>query len=561
MKIIYIFLLFLLPFTTFSQASLESIDVNQLFQSSGEISFIIKGAASQAADIGKIISIDNVRDGDIYAYANKKGLEALKKKYNFQIIILDRQIIDDSHSVLKSSSESAVFNYYPSYTQYLELMNNFKVNYPSLCKIDTIGKLPSGRLLLAARISDNVGIDEDEPEFFYTSSMHGDEVTGYILMLDLIEYLLTNYNTDQIVSNLVNNIDIWINPLANPDGTFAGGNSSVSGARRFNANYIDLNRNYPDPKDGLHPDGELWQPETVFFMNFAEKRDLVMSANLHDGAEVVNYPWDTWERVTADDQWWRMVSREYADKVQQYSSQGYFNDLDNGVTNGYAWYTINGGRQDYMNYYQQTREVTIEISAVKTPPASQLENFWRYHYRSLLGYMNEVLYGVRGIVTDSTSDMPLAAQVTISGHDKDSSMVFSNLPIGNYHRLIKAGTYSITFSAPGYISKTIDGVTVQDKSTRYLDVKLARKTVGIDDNELNQIIVYPNPVTIGELRITSPVLITGYKIYNLLGNEIKKETILSKEFRIETSQLKKGIYMLELITRQGRKTVKIIIGN
>lgn len=561
MKIIYIFLLFLLPFTSFTQTSLESIDVNQLFQSSGEISFIIKGAASQASDIGKIVSIDNVRDGDIYAYANKKGFDALKKKYDFQIIILDQQIIDDSHSVLKPSSESALFNYYPSYLQYLELMNNFKINYPGLCKIDTIGKLPSGRLLLAARISDNVGIDEDEPEFLYTSSMHGDETTGYILMLDLIEYLLTNYNTDQTVANLVNNIDIWINPLANPDGTFAGGNSSVSGARRFNANYIDLNRNYPDPKDGLHPDGELWQPETVFFMNFAEKRDFVMSANLHGGAEVVNYPWDTWERLTADDQWWRMVSREYADKVQQNSYQGYFNDIDNGITNGYAWYTINGGRQDYMNYYQQTREVTLEISAVKTPQASQLENFWRYHYRALLGYMNEVLYGVRGVVTDSTSGMPLAAQVTISGHDKDSSMVFSSLPIGNYHRLIKAGTYSITFSAPGYISKTINGVAVQDKSTSYLDVKLARNTVGIDDNELTQIRVYPNPVTGGELRITSPVTITGFRVYNLLGNEILSETILSKEFRIETSQLKKGIYMLELITGQGRKTVKVIVGN
>jgi hypothetical protein len=181
-------------------------------------------------------------------------------------------------------------------------------------------------------------------------------------MLRLIDYLLSNYGTDPRVTGLVDNIEIWINPLANPDGTYAGGNNTVNGARRGNALFVDLNRNYPDPADGPHPDGLEWQDETVAFMQMAEEKHFVAGANLHGGAEVCNYPWDTWENLHADNDWWVYVCREYADTVHEYAVPGYMTDLDNGITNGFAWYWITGGRQDYMTYFQQGREFTLEIS-------------------------------------------------------------------------------------------------------------------------------------------------------------------------------------------------------
>ena len=64
-------------------------------------------------------------------------------------------------------------------------------------------------------------------------------------------------------------------------------------------------------------------------------------------------------------------------------------DYDNGITNGYAWYEVNGGRQDYMNYFRHCREVTIEISNTKLLPASQLVAHWNYNYRSLLNYIDQ----------------------------------------------------------------------------------------------------------------------------------------------------------------------------
>ncbi len=38
------------------------------------------------------------------------------------------------------------------------------------------------------------------------------------------------------------------------------------------------------------------------------------------------------------------------------------NLYDDGITNGAAWYVIDGGRQDYMNFFHQCREFTLEIS-------------------------------------------------------------------------------------------------------------------------------------------------------------------------------------------------------
>lgn len=466
---------FLLVFTALSavaQKKIENYSKAELFKTDGEIYFALPGAASVADILTKIISIDRISGDTVYAYASKKEFDHLVNSGSHMFAPLQHPGDLIQPEMSDNPREVLAWNYYPTYGAYEEIMQQFATSYPDLCKVYNIGTLPSGRKLLVARISDNVGVEEDEPEFLYTSSMHGDETTGYVLMLHLIDYLLTNYGLDARVTQMVNEIDLWINPLANPDGTYFGGNNSVNGSRRYNANYVDLNRNYHDPEDGLHPDGNAWQPETLAFMAFAEGRNFVMSANFHGGAEVMNYPWDTWYKLTADDNWWKLVCREYADTAHVNAPSGYMSDYQNGITNGAQWYSISGGRQDYMNYFQQCREVTIEISNTKLLPASQLLNFWNYNYRSLLNYIEQVTYGVRGTVTDSLTGEPLKAMVLITGFDKDSSMVFSSLPVGNYHRMLKAGVYNLTFSAEGYLDKTIHNVSVTDFSTVRLDVKL-----------------------------------------------------------------------------------------
>ena len=144
----------------------------------------------------------------------------------------------------------------------------------------------------------------------------------------------------------MDNLEIWINPLANPDGTYKTGNT-ISFPTRFNANGVDLNRNFPDPETP----GTLLQKETIDMMKFMREHKFVISANFHAGAEVVNYPWDRWEsKYHADDSWFNAISRAYADTVHIYSGPVYMNDLDNGVTSGTDWYVVYGGRQDFVTW-------------------------------------------------------------------------------------------------------------------------------------------------------------------------------------------------------------------
>ncbi len=476
MKKLITTILVLFSLSVFSQSN-TGLNQQQIqaFNKTGELHFRFQLEDRELiSKLSSVISIDDVRGNQVFAYANEQEfLRFLNFGLPFEIIV-EPALSEDDFRILNNVSidEITSWDFYPTYQAYLDMMDQFAEDYPDLCQVFSIGQSVNGRELMMAKISDNVSMREAEPQFLYTGTMHGDELVGYILLLRMIDYLLANYGTDPKVTNLVNDMEIWINPLANPDGTYYGGNHTVSSSRRYNANSVDLNRNYPDPEDGPHPDGKVWQPETLAFMQLAEDNNFVMSANTHSGAEVINYPWDTWIRRAADDDWWIHVCRQYVDTVHLYSPASYMDGFVNGITNGYDWYTIAGGRQDYMNYFHYCREVTMELSNVKKLAASQLEAHWGWNYRSLLNYMEQCTYGVSGVVTDLNTGEPLPAKVFINGHDIDNSFVFADGEHGFYQRLLEQGTYDITFSALGHYPETVQNVAIVNYSTTELNVQL-----------------------------------------------------------------------------------------
>lgn len=562
-----IFALILVNMVSYGQHETKEVILSKLYAKEGEQYFSFQTANRESIrQLSRIISIDNVeKSGKVFAYANKKEFSRFLE-FNIPYEILPHP--GDFQGFLNMQSEVDIRNikdwdFYPTYEAYVDMMYQFAADYPSLCQIVSIGTTGQGRELLMAKISDNVGIEENEPQFLYTSSMHGDETTGYILMLRLIDYLLSNYGTDPRITGMVDNIEIWINPLANPDGTYHGGNSTVDGAYRYNANWVDLNRNYPDPKDGPHPDGEDWQIETMNFMAFAENHHFVSSCNIHGGTEVCNYPWDTWQKLSADDTWWQYVCHEYADTAQLHSPAGYMSGYDDGITNGWQWYEVSGGRQDYMNYFHQDREFTLEISNDKLLNPNLLPAWWDYSYRSLLNYMEQTTFGIRGTVKDSVTGLPLKAEVYVLQHEQDSSWVYSALPVGNFHRLINAGTYSVKFSAPGYLPQVVNNVTVTNKQATILNINLGPGGVGgIDNNEVNKLIrIYPNPVNGSIIHIDADVKLIESAIFDITGKELYRMKSDNSARAIQLPELNSGLYFIKFSTEKGIGVKKILINN
>jgi hypothetical protein len=410
--------------------------------------------------VTRTVSIDRIDNGLIYAYANEHELEKIKSLGYFPEMLPHPSSEPKALTMATTVAQMANWDRYPTYEVYRAMMKKFEQDYPSLCKLDSIGTTVQGRKLYVVKISDNVLDEEAEPDFFYTSTMHGDETTGYIFLLRLIDYLLTNNGSDDRITDMVNSMAIYINPNGNPDGTYRSGNHTVSGATRSNANNYDINRNFPDPRVGENPGG-TYQPETLAMMAYAGTKNFSLSANFHGGIELANFPWDSWttsQNAHPDHNWYYTVSRQYADLAQLYGPTGYFDDEDNGVTQGGDWYVITGGRQDYMNYWHHCREITLEVSNTKLLGTEHLQNFWNYNKESLLTYIEWLYTGIQGSVTNQLGD-PLHANITVLNHDQYNSHVFTKPNLGNYVRMIEPGTWQVSYSAEGYITQ-IHTITV-----------------------------------------------------------------------------------------------------
>lgn len=437
-------------------------ELKQLMKDRGEYYFTLNVAdPAQIQELGRICSVDGTDGYKVVAYANQE-------EYN-KLIALGYQPKLETPPSLRANVEmwdgqgTYNWNKYLTYTQYVTMMEGFpnKAIEGRECTLFSLGTLSTSnhRQLLGVRI--NNGNPEGKPKFLYTSTMHGDEITGMILMLRLIDELCTS--TDSRIVNLVNDLDIYIMPLTNPDGTYKGGNNTVNSAQRYNGHSIDLNRNYKDYYQGAHPDGNSYEDETVWTMAFGDSLLFTMSANYHGGAEVMNYPWDAVYDDHADKDWYEYVCAEYVQIARQ-TYPSYMSDTySDGVTNGAAWYVITGSRQDYMNAYGQCREVTVECSSTKTPSASLLPSYWNYNHNSMLAFMEQCRNGVHGLVYDATTGEPLqGVTVTVLNHDSETSFVTTH-SVGDFHRTIKGGSYTFKFTKDGYCAEEMNATLADDQ--------------------------------------------------------------------------------------------------
>merc|ERR1711878_32932 len=145
--------------------------------------------------------------------------------------------------------------------------------------------------------------------------------------------------------------------------------------------------------------------------------------NMHGGDLVANYPYDEARGInpteyspSPDDETFRQIALTYSknhpkmsdptrpgcDQPQnQFAKQG-------GITNGAAWYTVEGGMQDFNYLSSNDFEITLELGCDKYPPASSLKSEWEDNKKSLLEFIWAAHWGVKGVIRDSLTGEGIA---------------------------------------------------------------------------------------------------------------------------------------------------------
>ncbi|XP_044901312.1 carboxypeptidase D isoform X2 [Felis catus] len=421
-------------------------------------------------------------------------------KVNFSLRPTVASIIPDTTEMVVTASTVALLNNLPG-TQSLHqpiqpkdfhhhhfpdmeiFLRRFANEYPNITRLYSLGKSVESRELYVMEISDNPGVHEPgEPEFKYIGNMHGNEVVGRELLLNLIEYLCKNFGTDPEVTDLVLSTRIHLMPSMNPDGyEKAQEGDSVSVIGRNNSNNFDLNRNFPDQFFQIT---DPTQPETIAVMSWMKSYPFVLSANLHGGSLVVNYPFDDDEQGLAtyskspDDAVFQQIALSYSkENAQMFQGRPCKNMYPNeyfphGITNGASWYNVPGGMQDWNYLQTNCFEVTIELGCVKYPFEKDLPKFWEQNRRSLIQFMKQVHQGVKGFVLDATDGRGIL-NATISVAEINHPV--TTYKTGDYWRLLVPGTYKITASARGYNPVT-KNVTVKSEGAIQVNFTLVRSS-------------------------------------------------------------------------------------
>lgn len=302
---------------------------------------------------------------------------------------------------------------------------------------------------------------------------------------------------------------------------------------RTNANNMDLNRDFPD-LDRIaysneeehqeynnhlmdfvkHLDHKI-QPETESVMKMIMENPFVISANMHGGDLVANYPYDEARGInpteyspSPDDETFRHIALTYSknhpkmsdptrpgcDQPQnQFAKQG-------GITNGAAWYTVEGGMQDFNYLSSNDFEITLELGCDKYPPASALSQEWEDNKKSLLEFIWLAHSGVKGVVKDFDTRKGIANAII---HVKNITRVaksfrrsddvnhdITSVHDGDYWRLLTPGEYEIIAVADGYepVAKLVE-VTDNGHDTAPV-VNFELRKIELEENNIN-----PEPLT------------------------------------------------------------------
>ena len=364
----------------------------------------------------------------------------------------------------------------------------YETNFPTLCKRQQLSTAVEGRAVWAMKISDNPLVDEDEPVIFFVAQHHAREVMTPEIAIDIIDYLLTRYATDDQVRAWVDSNEIWVVASHNPDGAnqVFTGNTSWRKNRRNNGDGtfgVDPNRNYPfkwgtcngssgatndDTYRGPSPGSE---PETQGWMALAQAQHPIIALSYHTYGELSLHPYGCTGVFSGENRFFRDFSSDLATKILGDNPSNYYQP-------GTPWellYDVDGGMDDWFYAVVGAYSGTIEANTSgqgfqpdyatwRTSTVTRNRPGWQFLLDRLSGS------GITGRVTNACTGAPLDATLSISevSWSNGESPRLSEPLFGRYTFLTVPGLWHVSAVKTGFSGQSWPVDVLYTKATRDL---------------------------------------------------------------------------------------------
>jgi len=352
-----------------------------------------------------------------------------------------------NHDVFESSDENQFLTYAYCINHRAEQATRSGHNHV-IMRIYKIGQSAQGEDLMAVEMwaenedDDEVKAYDEMPESRLMGNIHGNEDQGVFILMPLInEYSIATSSYRPDVYQLLAKLRVHILVSMNPDGFRASRQAARKNrghvcwlCGRNNHNNIDLNRNFPYLFDQVNESIHLnkhgrgymtdvkvqsndykngnFQPETIAIIRWSEGHHFVVSAMVHSGAWVFNYPYDTAiehpyvsnANPSDDEAAFIHIGQNFTSTHGIMKTRRCPMDKDagfvDGITNGAAWYSLQGTLQDYGYIGRGIMEVTLEMGCDKTVRASQTSTLYAQNRDTFRYFLWQTYTAVYGTISD-----------------------------------------------------------------------------------------------------------------------------------------------------------------
>ncbi|HLA09847.1 MAG TPA: M14 family metallopeptidase [Pyrinomonadaceae bacterium] len=259
------------------------------------------------------------------------------------------------------------FSNFHTPTQLDTELTNLAAAHPTIAQIFTIGTSVEGRSIRGIKISDNVATNESsEGDVVFVGLHHAREWISAEMALYLAEYLLTNYATDPALQACMNNLQIWIIPVVNPDGYAYSASTAPRRCWRKNRRNngdgtfgVDLNRNYSyqwgfgsgaegsniTSEDTYRGPSPFSEPETIAVRDFVQAlQNPTTLLTYHSYSELFLRPWSYTNTDPPGEPALRFLAQDSIARIAAVHGHTYAETI---------WYNAYGETTDY--FWNQAR--------------------------------------------------------------------------------------------------------------------------------------------------------------------------------------------------------------